>query len=105
MRQLIANLFISLDGFASGKGEAPYFGYFGAELWTGVRENLDRPQSLIMGRVTYQALAAFSAGATDEVSLKMNAVSKLVFPGNYKNHCSGPTRVSYEAIWQTKLVD
>lgn len=79
MRQLIVDLFISLDGFASGKSEAPYFGYFGPDLWTWVRENLDRPQSLIMGRVTYLSLAAFSATATDEASLKMNAIPKLVF--------------------------
>ncbi|MGA7080387.1 MAG: dihydrofolate reductase family protein [Terriglobales bacterium] len=79
MRQVIADLFISLDGFASGKGEAPYFGYFGPELWTWVRENLDQPQSLIMGRATYAALAEFSASATDEVSLKMKSLPKLVF--------------------------
>ncbi len=79
MRQVIADLFISLDGFASGKSETPYFGYFGPDLWTWVRENLDRPQSLVMGRVTYAALAAFSASATDEVSLKMNAIPKQVF--------------------------
>jgi hypothetical protein len=40
MRQLIADLFISLDGFASGKNEPPYFGYFGPELWNWIRENL-----------------------------------------------------------------
>jgi dihydrofolate reductase len=79
MRQLIADLFISLDGLASGKSEAPYFGYFGPELGAWVRENLDQPQSLIMGRGTYTALAEFSASANDEVSLKMKSLPKLVF--------------------------
>jgi dihydrofolate reductase len=79
MRQLIADSFVSLDGFASGKNEPPYFGYFGPELWNWIRENLDQPQSLIMGRTTYTALSEFSANATDEVSLKMKSLPKLVF--------------------------
>ena len=32
-----------------------------------------------MGRVTYEALAQFVPSATDEVSARMNALSKLVF--------------------------
>jgi hypothetical protein len=32
MRELTADLFISLDGFASGVNEAAFFGYFGEEL-------------------------------------------------------------------------
>ena len=38
MRELTADLFISLDGFASGVDQAPYFGYFGRELGSWVRD-------------------------------------------------------------------
>lgn len=79
MRELTADLFISLDGFASGVDQAPYFGYFGQELGSWVRDHLDKPQVIIMGRVTYEALARFSASATDEVSVRMSALPKLVF--------------------------
>jgi dihydrofolate reductase len=79
VRELIADLFISLDGFASGRDEAAYFGYFGRELESWVREHLDEPQVLLMGRVTYEALAGFGATATDEVSARMRAIPKLVF--------------------------
>lgn len=78
MRELIADLFISLDGFASGTNEAAYFGYFGNDLANWVREHLDQRQVILMGRVTYEALARFAASATDEVSIRMSTLPKLV---------------------------
>ena len=79
MRELIADLFISLDGFASGTNEAAYFGYFGHDLESWVREHLDEHQVMLMGRVTYEALAQFAASATDELSARMRALPKLVY--------------------------
>ncbi len=78
MRELIADLFISLDGFASGTNEAAYFGYFGHDLGNWVREHLDERQVILMGRVTYEALAQFAVSATDEVSARMRTLPKLV---------------------------
>src|SRR5215831_19754695 len=78
VRELIADLFISLDGFASGTNEAAYFGYFGNDLANWVREQLDQRQVILMGRVTYEALARFAASATDEVSIRMSTLPKLV---------------------------
>ena len=79
MRELIADLFISLDGFASGVNEAAFFGCFGEELGNWVNDHLAEPQDLIMGRVTYTSLAQFSHAATDHASLRMAELSKLVF--------------------------
>jgi dihydrofolate reductase len=84
MRELTADLFISLDGFASGAKEAAFFGYFGKELGTWVSDHLDKPQVLIMGRVTYEALAQFSASATDDVSVRMTELPKVVFSSTLK---------------------
>lgn len=78
MRELSADLFISLDGFASGVHEAAYFGYFGPDLGDWVRKQLDEPQVILMGRVTYEILAQFSASATDAVSARMSALPKTV---------------------------
>jgi dihydrofolate reductase len=78
MRELTADLFISLDGFASGAHEAAYFGYSGPELGDWVRKNLEESQVILMGRVTYEILAQFSASATDEVSARMTALPKVV---------------------------
>ena len=79
MRELTADLFISLDGFACGVNQPAYFGYYGPDLERWVLDNLGQPQVIIMGRVTYEALAGFAASATDEVSARMRELSKLVF--------------------------
>jgi dihydrofolate reductase len=78
-RELTADLFISLDGFASGVDQPPYFGYFGPDLEVWVHRHLNEPQVILMGRVTYEALAGFSATGTDEVSLRMTRLPKVVF--------------------------
>src|SRR5262249_25484837 len=78
-REFIADLFISLDGFASGVSEAAYFGYFGEDLGNWVRDEIAQDQLLIMGRITYQALATFVPTATDELSAQMTKLPKLVF--------------------------
>jgi dihydrofolate reductase len=84
MRELTSDLFISLDGFASGVDQAPYFGCDGHEIGSWVRDHLGQPQLIIMGRVTYVALAQFSASVTDELSVRMSALPKLVFSRTLK---------------------
>ena len=79
MRELTADLFVSLDGFAAGKDVGPFFGYGGPALDAWVREELSKPQLVLMGRVTYEAMARISASATDEISLRMTDLAKVVF--------------------------
>lgn len=79
MPELTADLFVSLDGFAGGVDVGPFFGYPGPDLDRWVRENLERPQVMIMGRVTYEALWKISSAATDEASRRMNDLPKVVF--------------------------
>ena len=79
MRELVADLFVSLDGFASGANEPPFFGYFGDQLGAWIEQELAVPQVLIMGRVTYEALAEFAPAAQDPIGLKMSELPKLVF--------------------------
>jgi dihydrofolate reductase len=77
MAELIADLFVSLDGFAAG-GDQAFFGYPGPELDSWVREAVDQPQLLVMGRVTYEALAQISASATDKASTRMTELQKAI---------------------------
>jgi len=77
MGELIADLFVSLDGFAAG-GDQSFFGYPGPELDSWVRDAVGQPQLLVMGRVTYEALAQISASATDEASTRMTELPKAV---------------------------
>lgn len=78
MAELTADLFVTLDGFAGGVDAGPFFGYSGPELASWVREALDQPQLIVMGRVTYETLAQISASSTDEVSAPMNDLPKAV---------------------------
>lgn len=84
MRELTADLFISLDGFASGVNQPAYFGYYGQNLGDWVHDQLKQPQVIVMGRATYMALAEFSASATDDLSVKMTTLPKLVFSSTLK---------------------
>jgi dihydrofolate reductase len=78
MAELTADLFVSLDGFAAGVDVGPFFGYSGPELESWVRDALHQPQLVLMGRVTYEALAQVSASATDETSVRMSDLPKAV---------------------------
>lgn len=84
MRLLTADLFVTLDGFALGEGAGPFFGYAGPELDRWIRDRLDEPQLIVMGRVTYEALSAISATATDESSARMNELPKVVFSNSLR---------------------
>lgn len=79
MRDLIADLFISLDGFAGGIDQEAYFGYEGPDLMSWIHAELDQPQAILMGRNTYVRLAEFAAAAADPGSIQMRKLPKLVF--------------------------
>ncbi|MGI9005458.1 MAG: dihydrofolate reductase family protein [Streptosporangiaceae bacterium] len=79
MAELIADLFVSLDGFARGENAGPFFGYTGPDLSAWVSAAVNEPQVLLMGRVTYEAMSAISSVATDEASTQMTRQRKAVF--------------------------
>jgi hypothetical protein len=65
--ELTADLFVSLDGFAGGVDFGPYFGYGGPELEEWINAELDQPQIVVLGRVTYETLATISSNGSDQV--------------------------------------
>jgi dihydrofolate reductase len=75
---LTADLFVSLDGFAGAVDVGPYFGYGGPELDEWIRTEIDKPQIVVFGRVTYELLGAMSANGSDPVSQRLTALPKLV---------------------------
>ncbi len=81
MRELTADMFVSLDGFAAGAdGTQGCFGpYFGPDLHSYVERVLDEPQLLIIGRQTYDVLSRFWPSAKGESAARMNSLPKLVF--------------------------
>src|SRR6266516_4859960 len=87
MAELTADLFVSLDGFARGIDVGPYFGYGGPELDEWIQAELDKPQLVVLGRVTYELLGGFSAGSSDRLTALPKAVvsSTLSEPLSWEN--------------------
>ena len=79
MGQLNVDLFITLDGYASGEGAPGYFGYLGPDLERWIDDNLAGPQVLLMGRVTYEAMSAIAQNEPVEGADRMNELPKVVF--------------------------
>ena len=76
---LIVDLFLSVDGWARGATSPGYFGYFGPDLEKWIAAELARPQLVILGRRTYEALAGLPEEARDESSHRMTELNKVVF--------------------------
>jgi dihydrofolate reductase len=92
--ELTADLFISADGYALGENTGPYFGYGGPELDRWIETQLGQPHLDLMGRVTYEALAAVSSGdaaaSGDSGGDRMTAQPKAVVSGTLREPLSWP---------------
>ena len=86
---LTVDIFLSVDGWAGSDGLPPYFGYFGPDLDEWISTHLEEPQLVIMGRRTYEVLAAIPHEARDESWRRMTELGKVVF-----------SRTLQEAEWE-----
>jgi dihydrofolate reductase len=79
-RQLIAELFVSLDGDAFSAKAGPYFDLYGPELGALIEERVAEPQELVMGRRTYQLLGGYAASpeSNDPLARPMDELPKTV---------------------------
>jgi len=75
----MADLFITLDGYASGEGAPAYFGYPGPELERWIDDNVAMAQVLLMGRITYETMSAIVRDQPVEGADRMNELPKVVF--------------------------
>jgi dihydrofolate reductase len=78
MTELLADLFISLDGFGYGEDFGPYFGYGGPELDRWIDDHLAEPQQIVLGRRTYEVLASIAGASTDPMQRRLTETPKLV---------------------------
>lgn len=79
MRPLIADLFITVDGYAAGHNAPAFFGYDGPELRGWIDEQLSAPHVAVMGANTYRALSAIVASGADPNGAVMTQLPKVVF--------------------------
>lgn len=84
MRALIADLFITVDGYAAGRQVPAFFGFPGPELDGWIDEQLATPHTMVMGANTYRALADIIAPAADANSARMTELPKLVFSSSLR---------------------
>jgi dihydrofolate reductase len=77
--ELIADMFVSVDGYARGARSPGYFGFGGPDLERWIRDEMARPQRLVMGRRTYSALAGIPESLRDQGWQRMSAMPTLVF--------------------------
>ncbi|MFI9595318.1 dihydrofolate reductase family protein [Nonomuraea sp. NPDC052265] len=76
-REIVAGLFISLDGVV----EAPekwHFPYLNPEMGAAIGQMHTEADTLVMGRVTYEAFAAVWPHQTGELADQINGIRKLV---------------------------
>jgi len=79
MSTLTVDIFVSVDGWAGSDGLPGYFGYLGPELEQWIRDEGGAPQTLLLGRKTYEILAGLPEEARDEGWQRMTATDKVVF--------------------------
>ena len=88
MRLLTADLFVTLDGYAKGDRSPAYFGMLGPELERWIERELSKPQTIVMGRVTYEALAKYADGSGQLAKMPKVMLSRTLTQASW-----GETRI------------
>ena len=78
LRPLTADLFVTLDGYAKGDHSPAYFGMLGPELEQWIECEMKRPQTVVMGRKTYETLAHYDDGTGPLAKLPKIMVSRTL---------------------------
>jgi len=79
MPELVADLFLSVDGFAAGSRSPGYFGFGGPDLERWIGEQMERGYLSVMGRRTYSLLASLPDEARDASWYRMAEAPTVVF--------------------------
>ena len=90
MVELTADLFVSADGYALGENAGPYFGYGGPDLDGWIQAQLAEPHLDLMGRVTYEAMAAIAVASDDPATARMTAQPKAVVSNTLQEPLTWP---------------
>lgn len=95
---LIVDLFISVDGWAGSDGLPGYFGYLGPELQEWIMAELAKPQLVVMGRRTYQALAGLPEEAHGKSWSRTAQLDKVVFSRTLAHAAWPNTRICSRSL-------
>jgi dihydrofolate reductase len=95
---LKVDIFLSVDGWAGSDGLPGYFGYLGPELEEWIMAELAAPQVVVMGRRTYEVLAALPAEAHGKSWPRMAELDKVVFSRTLQQVAWPNTRICREEL-------
>lgn len=95
---LMADVFVSVDGWARGVTSPGYFGYFGPELEKWINAELAEPRLVVFGRRTYEALAGLPEQARDDSWRRMTELDKVVFSRTLASASWPNTRVRPDLV-------
>ncbi len=85
MRKVVSNLFISLDGVTEAPNEWQ-FDNFDEDMGAAMGEMLESVDTMLLGRVTYEAWASYWPGSKDEPFASfINSVPKVVVSNTLKD--------------------
>jgi dihydrofolate reductase len=87
------DIFVSVDGWAGSDGLPAYFGYLGPELEDWITNEAAAPQTLVLGRRTYEALAGMPDRPGDENWQRMMQTDKIVFSTTLRQTVWPNTRI------------
>ena len=87
MRPVVLSMNISLDGYLATRdgGLQWAFPRFDAELMSLNASELGETETILMGRTTYEGMAAHWPNLNDPIAKMMNAVEKVVFSRTLKD--------------------
>ena len=89
MSELVADVFLSLDGFAAGSRSPGYFGFGGPDLERWIHDEMEHGYLTVMGRRTYSLLSDLPEEARDESWHRMAQAPTVVFSRTLE-HASWP---------------
>lgn len=95
-RALVLKMDVSLDGFvATRSGDVSWiFETFDDDLRAWIVGGLWRAGTHVMGRATYEGMAAHWPTSTEPYAAPMNEIPKVVFSRTLEDPAWGPTRVA-----------
>lgn len=99
MAALIADLFLSVDGYARGSRSPGYFGFAGPDLEGWISEEMNRPHWQVMGRRTYAALAALPEEVRDQGWHDMAQTPTVVFSRTLQEVSWPKARITPTTRW------
>jgi dihydrofolate reductase len=87
--ELVADLFLSVDGCAAGSRSPGYFGFGGPDLERWIHDEMEHGYLSVMGRKTYALLSSLPEEARDEGWHRMAEAPTVVFSRTLE-HTSWP---------------